>query len=98
MIHVNRLQRYDDAAEDGVVLASRPRSEGDSLASRPTQISDSLARQPRLDSQTLISRPPPADDVLANQQSPSGMDAEALNDLCESGLSRGKCETVKGYI
>ena len=35
VVHVDGLQRYDEAARAGVVLVSQPRSDGDNLTSRP---------------------------------------------------------------
>ena len=45
VVHVDRLQRYDDAAQDGGVLASRPGLEGDKLISQPIPDSVVLASQ-----------------------------------------------------
>ena len=64
VVHVDRLQRYDDAAQDGVVLASRPGSEGDSLARQPrpngvvltSQPSDTFREKSGQRAQWLISR------------------------------------------
>ena len=67
VVHVDRLQRYDEAAQDGVVLASRPRPEGDQLISRPMQSGDSLASRPRPEGDKLIRRSAQSGDSLASR-------------------------------
>ena len=46
VIHVYRLQRYDEEAREGVVQGSKPRPDGDNLTSRWRPDADNLTRRP----------------------------------------------------
>ena len=76
VVHVHRLQRYDEVVQDDTNLASQPRPDGNNLASQPMPDGVDLISRPRPDGNHLASQPWPYGNVLTDQQSPTAVATE----------------------